>query len=181
MHTMFFNAILLWQRVYPQWQASSVSKGYFFKLLSNLWPSDKPLSAKSTTYRNFSILEKEDVDHILDKELTAVPTIDQEITVVDSKTIDEQDDDIRVAEIDQQMLFDFLDRNRRAQATDSLPSEVRHYSAKQLFRMRLPDDIVIDSTLSIPKLWSCRWWRLHEGRHEFQFQHWPYHLDHRPC
>lgn len=58
-------------------------------------------SHQSTTYRNFSILEKEDVDLALDDELTAVPTIDQKITVVDSQTINEQDGGIRVAEIDQ--------------------------------------------------------------------------------
>ena len=52
-------------------------------------------------YRNFSILEKEEVDLALDDELTAVPTIDQKITVVDSQTINEQDGGIRVAEIDQ--------------------------------------------------------------------------------
>lgn len=103
-------------------------------VLPNLRPSYKSLPAKSTTYRNLSILEKKDVDHALDDELTAVPTIDQEVTFVDSQTVDEQDGGIRVAEIDQQMLSDFLDRNRRAQASDSLPSEVRHYSAKQLFR-----------------------------------------------
>lgn len=101
--------------------------------MPNLRPSYKSLPAKSTTYRNLSILEKKDVDHALDDELTAVPTIDQEVTFVDSQTVDEQDGGIRVAEIDQQMLSDFLDRNRRAQASDSLPSEVRHYSAKQLF------------------------------------------------
>lgn len=102
MLSMFFNDIRLWQIVYRQWQASSVLKGYFFKhVLPNLWPSDKPLSAQSTTYRNFSILEKEDVDLALDDELTAVPTIDQKITVVDSQTINEQDGGIRVAEIDQ--------------------------------------------------------------------------------
>lgn len=152
MLTMFFKVILLWQRVYRQWQASSVSKGYFFKhVLPNLWPSDKPLPAKSTTYRNFSILEKEDVDHALDNELTAAPTIDQEIPVVDSQTIDEQDDGIRVAENDQQMLSDFLDQNRRAQASDSLPSQVRHYSAKQLFRMHLPDDIVVEFNTEHPE------------------------------
>lgn len=102
MLSMFFNDIRLWQIVYRQWQASSVLKGYFFKhVLPNLWPSDKPLPAQSTTYRNFSILEKEDVDLALDDELTAVPTIDQKITVVDSQTINEQDGGIRVAEIDQ--------------------------------------------------------------------------------
>lgn len=104
-----------------------------------------------------SILEKEDVDFALDDELTAVPTIDQEITVVDSQTIDEQDGGIRVAEIDQQMLSDFLERNRRAQVSDSLPSAVLHYSAKQLFRMRLLTVSWSSSTLSIPKLWPCRW------------------------
>lgn len=114
MLTIFFNDIRLWQSVYRQWQTRSVSKGYFFKhVLPNLWPNDKPLPAKSATYRNFSSLEKEDIDLALDDELTAVPTIDQEITVVDSQTIDEQDGGIRVAEIDQQMLSDFLDRNRR--------------------------------------------------------------------
>lgn len=120
MVTMFFNDIRLWQSVYRQWQASSVSKGYFFKhVLPNLWPSDKPLPTKSTTYRNFSILEKEDINLALDDKLTAVPIIDQEITVVDSQTINEQDGGgIRVAEIDQQMLSDFLDRNRRAQASE---------------------------------------------------------------
>ena len=98
---MFFNDIRFWQSVYRQWQASSVSEGYFFKhVLPNLWPSDKPLPAKSTTYRKFSILEKEDVDLALDDELTAVPTIDQGITVVDSQTIDKQDCGIRFAEID---------------------------------------------------------------------------------
>lgn len=112
----------------------------------------KPLPAKSTTYRNFSILEKEDIDLALDDELTAVPIIDQEIKVVDSQTIDEQDGGgIRVAEIDQQILSDFLDRNRRAQASDSLPSEVRHYSAKQLFRMRLPDGIVVEFNTEHPE------------------------------
>ena len=120
--------------------------------MPNLWPSDKPLPAKSTTYRNFSILEKEDIDLALDDELTAVPIIDQEIKVVDSQTIDEQDGGgIRVAEIDQQILSDFLDRNRRAQASDSLPSEVRHYSAKQLFRMRLPDGIVVEFNTKHPE------------------------------
>lgn len=152
MLTMFFNDIRLWQSVYRQWQASSVSNGYFFKhVLPNLWPHDKPLPAKSTTYRNFSILEKEDVDLALDDELTAVPTIDQEIPVVDSQTIDEQDGGIRVAEIDQQLLSDFLDRNRRAQASDSLPSEVRHSSAKQLFCMRLPDGIVVKFNTEHPE------------------------------
>ena len=86
---MFFKDIRLWQSVYRQWQASSVSKGYFFKhVLPNLWPSDKPLPAKSTTYRNFTIMEKEDVDLALDEELTAVPTINQEITVADSQIFD---------------------------------------------------------------------------------------------
>lgn len=120
--------------------------------MPNLWPSYKSLLAKSTTYRNFSILEKEDVDLALEDELTAVPTIDQEITVVDSQTFEEQDDGIHVAEIDQQMLSAFLDRNRRAQAaSDSLPSEIRHYSAKQLFRMRLPDGIVIEFNTEHPE------------------------------
>ena len=120
--------------------------------MPNLWPSDKPLPAKSTTYRNFSILEKEDIDLTLDNELTTVPTIDQEIKVVDSQTIDEQDGGgIRVAEIDQQILSDFLDRNRRAQASDSLPSEAHHYSAKQLFRMRLPDGIAVEFNTKHPE------------------------------
>ena len=89
MLTMFFKDIRLWQSVYRQWQASSVSKGYFFRhVLPNLWSSDKPLPAKSTTYRNFIIMEKEDVDLALDEELTAVPTINQEITVVDSQIFD---------------------------------------------------------------------------------------------
>ncbi len=152
MLTMFFNDIRLWQSVYRQWLASSVSKGYFFKhVLPNLWPSDKPLPAKSTTYRNFSILEKEDVNLALDDELTAVPTIDQEITLVDSQAIDEKDGGIRVAEIDQQMLTDFLKRNRKTQASDSLPSEIRHYSAKQLLRMRLPDGIVVEFNTGHPE------------------------------
>ena len=152
MLTMFFNDIRLWQSVYRQWLASSVSKGYFFMhVLPNLWPSDKPLPAKSTTYRNFSILEKEDVNLALNDELTAVPTIDQEITLVDSQAIDEKDGGIRVAEIDQQMLTDFLKRNRRTQAADSLPSEIRHYSAKQLLRMRLPDGIVVEFNTGHPE------------------------------
>lgn len=96
-------------------------------------------------------MEKADVDHALDDELIAVPKIDQEITVVDSQTTDEQDGGIRVAEIDQQMLSDFLDRNRRAQASDSLPSEVRHYNAKQLFCMRLPDGTVVEFNTEHPE------------------------------
>lgn len=62
-------------------------------------------------YRNFGILAKEDVD--LDEEMAATPTTDQEITVVDNQIINEQDG-VRVAEIDQQTLNDFLDRDRRA-------------------------------------------------------------------
>lgn len=49
------------------------------------------------------------------------------------------------------MLSDFLDQNRRAQASYSLPSEVRHYSAKQLFRMRLPDGIVVEFNTEHPE------------------------------
>lgn len=49
------------------------------------------------------------------------------------------------------MLSDFLDRNRRAQASDSLPSEVRHYSTKQLFRMRLPGGIEVEFNTEHPE------------------------------
>lgn len=83
--TMFFNDIRLLHRISRQWQACSVSEGYFFKhVLPSLWPSDKPSPAKFTSYRNFSILEKVDVDLAFDDELTAVPTINQEITIVAS-------------------------------------------------------------------------------------------------
>lgn len=142
----------------PSMASSSVSMGYFFKhVLLNQWPSNKLLPAKSTTYHNFSILEKDDVDHALYDELTAVPTFDQEIMVVDSQTVYEQNGDIRVSEVDQQMLSEFLDRNRRAQASDTLPSAVCHYSAKQLFRMLLPLTVSwSSSSLSIPKLWPCK-------------------------
>ena len=57
MLTMVSIGIRLWHRIYCQWQASSISEGYFHKLvLPNLWLTDKPLLAKSTTYRNFDIL-----------------------------------------------------------------------------------------------------------------------------
>ena len=90
--------------------------------MPNLWPSDKPLPAKFIMYRNVGILAKEDVD--LDEEMAVTPTTDQEITVVDNQIINEQDG-VRVVEIDQQTLNDFLDRDRRAHSSDSWPSEDR--------------------------------------------------------
>lgn len=99
-------------------------------------------------YRNFGILAKEDVD--LDEEMAATPTTDQEITVVDNQIINEQDG-VRVAEIDQQTLNDFLDRDRRAHSSDSWPSEDRHYSVKQLFCVLLSDGIVVEFNTDYPE------------------------------
>lgn len=45
------------------------------------------LSATSTMYRNFCILEKEDVERDLDEEMATTSTIDQEVTVVDSQML----------------------------------------------------------------------------------------------
>lgn len=108
--------------------------------MPNLWPSDKPLPSQSTSYRNFGILEKEDIDLELDDELSAVPGTDQKITVVDSHVIGEQDG-ISVAKIGQQILNDFW----KSSASYSLSSELRrYYSAMQLMRQHLSGGIVVE-------------------------------------